>query len=78
MSLRGKDFRCELDPEMHEQLRMIAEFHDQDVARIGARLLEKAIAGEWHEFSLIRERMERSGKLRNPAEARGIARKRTE
>ena len=28
MSLRGKDFRCELDPELHERLRKMAEFEN--------------------------------------------------
>lgn len=76
MSLRGKDFRCEIDADLHDKLRAIAEFHDQDLARIGARLLEKAIAGEWHEFTLLRQRLERSGIERDPAEKRGSPRNR--
>lgn len=71
MSIRGKDFRCELDPELHERLRVIADFNDTDVSRLGAKLLEKAIAGEWHEFSLLRERMERCGSSRKSAEGGG-------
>ena len=47
MSLRGKDFRCELDPELHERLRQMAEFRDKDLASFGSGLLEKAIVGEW-------------------------------
>ena len=61
MSIRGKDFRCELDPELHERLRVMADFNDTDLARLGAKLLEKAICGEFHEFSLLRERMARCG-----------------
>lgn len=72
MSLRGKDFRCELDPDLHERLRTMAEFDDRDLASFGARLLEKAICGEWHEFSLLRERLARSGNVRNGC---GTARK---
>ena len=71
MSIRGKDFRCELDPELHERLRVIADFNDSDLARLGAKLLEKAIAGEWHEFSLLRERMARCGTSRKDAEGGG-------
>ncbi len=71
MSLRGKDFRCELDPALHERLRTMAEFHDQDLASMGARLLEKAICGEWHEFSLLAERLERCGIARKDAEGGG-------
>ena len=70
MSLRGKDFRCELDADFHERLRLMAEFHDTDIAALGAKLLEKAICGEWHEFTLIMERAERCGIVRKPAEGR--------
>lgn len=71
MSLRGKDFRCELDPELHERLRVMAEFHDLDLAQLGAKLLEKAICGEWHEFTLLAQRLERSGIVRKAAEGGG-------
>lgn len=64
MSLRGKDFRCEIDPELHEQLRLMAEFEDRALANLGARLLERAIAGEWHEFNVLRKRFARCGNLR--------------
>lgn len=71
MSLRGKDFRCELDPELHERLRIMAEFEDNDIGRLGAKLLEKAIVGECHEFSLTADRMARSGIVRKVAERGG-------
>lgn len=67
MSLRGKDFRCELDPELHEHLRIMADFNDTDIAALGAKLLEKALCGEWHEFTLLHERMARSGIVRKKA-----------
>lgn len=71
MSLRGKDFRCELDPALHEQLRTMAEFNDVDVSRLGAALLEKAICGEWHEFSLLAAKLGRCGIGRKDAEGGG-------
>ena len=71
MSLRGKDFRCEVDPLLHERLRVMAEFHDTDMASLGAKLLEKAIVGEWHEVSLLLDRVERCGLVRNRAEGGG-------
>jgi hypothetical protein len=61
VSLRGKDFRCELEPELHERLRLMADFHDTDIASLGAKLLEKAICGDWHEFSLLVDRAARCG-----------------
>ena len=71
MSLRGKDFRCELDPVLHEQLRTMADFHDLDLASFGSKLLEKAICGEWYEFSLLMEKAARCGIVRNRAEGSG-------
>lgn len=71
MSLRGKDFRCELDPELHERLRIMAEFNDSDMGQLGAKLLEKAICGEFHEFTLLAQRLERSGIVRKVAESGG-------
>lgn len=68
MSLRGKDFRCELDHALHERLRAMADFHDLDLASYGSKLLEKAICGEWHELSLLMERAARCGIARKPAE----------
>jgi len=71
MSLRGKDFRCEIDPDLHDKLRIMADFNDTDIGSLGAKLLEKAIVGEFHEFSLLAERLERSGIARKIAENGG-------
>jgi hypothetical protein len=71
MSLRGKDFRCELDPDLHERLRVMAEFHDLDIASFGSRLLEKAVCGEWHECTVLMERAARCGIARKAAEDGG-------
>jgi hypothetical protein len=72
MSIRGKDFRAELDPEIHEMLRVMAEFYTEgNMAAFGEKLLTKAVVGEFHDFSLMRERMERCGTLRKPAENLG-------
>lgn len=62
MSIRGKEVRPLLDPDLHEQLSIMAEFKDMQIADLAARLLEKAIVGEWHEVSLLLERSERLGK----------------
>lgn len=68
MSLRGKDFRGEIDADMHEKLRRMAEFKNVEVSTLGAQLLEQMIAAEWHAFSVLLERLERSGIVRNVAE----------
>ena len=65
MSLRGKDFRCEIEQELHEQLRIMADFQNKTIQILGAELLEKAIAGESHAFNVTVQRLARSGALRN-------------
>ena len=71
MSLRGKDVRPEIDPVSHERLRIMAEHGDTQMNQLAAKLLEKAIAYEWHEISLILDRSERLGKLRRAADSDG-------
>lgn len=43
----------------------MAEFEDKEVSALGARLLEKAIVGEFHAFSILIDRAKRSGNGRN-------------
>lgn len=64
MSLRGKDCRVEIDPEMHDRLRKMADFKNVELSALGAEFLEKMIAAEWHAFTLLLSRMERSGIVR--------------
>ena len=72
MSTRGHDYRCELDPDIRDMLRVMADFYtDGNMAALGEKLLSKAIVGEFHEFTLMRKRMERCGTLRKSAELRG-------
>ena len=62
MSLRGKEVRPLIDEESHERLSIIAAHRDMQLNELAARLLEKTIAGEWHEVSVLLERSERLGK----------------
>ena len=71
MSLRGKDFRCELDAELHEALRVMAEHEGKPIQVLGAEMLEDAVAGKFHRFKIMHERLSRCGILRNDAENRG-------
>ncbi len=74
MSLRGKDFRGEIDADLHDKLRKMADFKNVEVSALGSELLEKMIAAEWHAFSVLLERMERSGLVRRAnGEPRKIA-----
>lgn len=71
MSIRGKEVRPEIDHVSHERLSTLALFKESNINAHAARLLEKAIAGEWHEYSLLIKRAERFGKRRKPAEDGG-------
>lgn len=74
MSVRGKDFRGEIDSDLHDRLRKMADFKNVDVSALGAELLEKMIAAEWHQFSVMLDRMARSGIVRKAAESGGKGR----
>lgn len=71
MSVRGKEVRPLIDELLHERLSIIAEFRDVQISELAARLLEKAIVGEWHEVSVLIERSERLGKRWKAAEGGG-------
>ena len=68
MSTRGKEVRPLIDETLHERLSIIAEYRDMQLAELAARLLEKAIVGEWHEVSLMLRRAERLEKRWKPVE----------
>lgn len=74
MSVRGKQVVPEIGEDSHERLRIMAELKGESLSTTAARLLEKAIAGEWHEVSVVVDRMRRSGILRNAAEDGGKVR----
>ena len=63
MSLR-KEVRPQISTEPHEKLSIMAERRQVQIAELAARLLEQAIAYEWHEESMVIARSERLGKRR--------------
>lgn len=71
MSLRGKEVRPLIEEDAHERLSIIAEHRDMQINELAARLLEKAIAGEWHEISILLARSERLGKRWKAVEGDG-------
>lgn len=71
MSVRGKEVRPLIEPTLHERLAIIAEYRDVQLAELAARLLEKAIVGEWHEVSVLIARSERLGKRWKVGESGG-------
>lgn len=71
MSIRGKEVRPLIEPDLHEQLAIMAEYRDVQISDLAARLLEKAIVAEWHEVRVLIERSERLGKRWKAAESDG-------
>jgi hypothetical protein len=69
MSLRRKDFRCELDAELHEWLTIIAEFEARDISDLGRMLLEKTIVGESLRYERLGHRALTIGGGNDSAEA---------
>ena len=70
MSLRGKDFRCEIDADLHDKLRKMADLKGVELSTLGAELLEKMIVGEFHVVSVFADRVARSGIARKDAESK--------
>jgi len=68
MSLRGKDFRCEIDSDLHDKLRKMADLKGIDLSALGSELLEKMIVAEFHVVSIFADRVARSGIVRKAAE----------
>lgn len=73
MSLRGKEVRPLIEEDLHERLSIIAEYRDLQISDLAARLLEKAIVGEWHEVSILIERSERLGRRWKAVESGGAS-----
>jgi hypothetical protein len=61
MSLDRKSVHVRLAPEQHEQLAVLANVREKDMAELSALFLEKAIVGEFHAFSVELLRMQRLG-----------------
>jgi len=71
MSLRGKEVRPLLDHMAHERLSIMAEHKEMQINELAARLLEKMVAAEWHEVSVLLTRSERLGKRWKASEGGG-------
>ena len=71
MSIRGKEVRPLIDPIMYERLAIMAEHKDMQINELAASLLEKSIAGEWHQVSVLIKRSERLGKRWRVVEGNG-------
>ena len=68
MSLRGKDVRLEIDADLHDKLRKMADLRNVELSALGAEFLEKIIVAEYHIVSIFADRVARSGIVRKDAE----------
>ena len=61
MSLEKKSVHVRLPPDLHEQLAVMAEFQDKDIAEEAARILARGIVPALYDFKVSHERMTRLG-----------------
>lgn len=61
MSLEKKSIHVRLPPDLHEQLSLMAEFADKDIAEEAARIIARGVVAAFYDFSIAHERMTRLG-----------------
>jgi hypothetical protein len=61
MSLEKKSIHIRIPPELHDQLSIMADFNDKDIAELAARWLCKAIVAEAHDFNVTLDKFNRLG-----------------
>lgn len=61
MSLDKKSVHVRLPPDLHDQLSVMAEFLDKDIAEEAARILARGVVAAFYNFKISHERMTRLG-----------------
>lgn len=61
MSLDKKSVHVRLPPDLHDQLSVMAEFLDKDIAEEAARILARGVVAAFYDFKISHERMTRLG-----------------
>jgi len=61
MSLDKKSIHVRVPPDLHDQLSIMADFLDKDIAEEAARILARGIVAAFYEFTIAHERMTRLG-----------------
>ena len=57
----GGEVHVRLPDEASKRLQVIAEFHNQPASAMASLLLEVALAGEWHKFTLLQKKLNAMG-----------------
>lgn len=61
MSIEKKSIHVRVPPELHDQLSIMADFLDKDIAEEAARILARGIVAAFYDFKLSHDRMTRLG-----------------
>jgi len=61
MSLEKKSIHVRVPQELHDQLSIMADFLDKDIAEEAARILARGIVAAFYDFKISHERMTRLG-----------------
>lgn len=61
MSVDKKSIHVRVPPELHDQLSVMADFLDKDIAEEAARILSRGIVAAFYDFKISHERMTRLG-----------------
>ena len=61
MSLEKKSIHVRVPPELHEELTIMADFADKDIAEEASRILCRGIVAAFYDFKIVHERMTRLG-----------------
>ena len=61
MSLEKMSIHVRVPPELHEQLKIMADFNNKEIAEEAARLLSRGIVASFYEFKVAADRIHSLG-----------------
>lgn len=61
MSLEKMSVHVRVPPELHEQLKIMADFNNKEIAEEAARLLSRGIVASFYEFKVAADRIHSLG-----------------
>lgn len=61
MSLEKMSIHVRVPPDLHEQLKIMADFNNKEIAEEAARLLSRGIVASFYEFKVAAERINSLG-----------------
>ncbi len=61
MSLEKMSVHVRVPPELHEQLKIMADFNNKEISEEAARLLSRGIVASFYEFKVAADRIHSFG-----------------